>query len=299
VNDSTDLQFGSEHPQEERAMKYGLMLFIFVAFISVCCISAQAESPKVEIAPPTVRVASLLVQRNYSNIPWPLVLNNPGIRMQLIIAQPGRTFIDLDRSASMLEAMTDDQKTDLTKLPVGDDRLHADSEWLPGTTVYSKDRSAVGVYVYALGVPSPNAREIQLKGKIALKRGAELKTVERKVKIAAGTKIQFGKSEFTIVEVAPVADGLVVARDARLKVALENETGFETIKNLAFLDAEGQEIKLERIGHFSPGGFGKSNYGQQYGLAKAVDEATVKVSYFEKVETVEVPLDLKVGIGGE
>ena len=34
-----------------------------------------------------------------------------------------------------------------------------------------------------------------------------------------------------------------------------------------------------------------------YGLSAKVDKATVKVTYFEKIETVNVPVDVKTGLG--
>jgi hypothetical protein len=112
------------------------------------------------------------------------------------------------------------------------------------------------------------------------------------VKLTKGTKISAGQTSFMVGDVSPNDFG-----EAKLRVTLENKTGFDAIRSIVFLDAQGNEIKTEQMGSSRAGFNDEFTYGQSYGLPDKVDSVTLKISYFEKVESIEIPLDLKVSVG--
>ena len=59
----------------------------------------------------------------------------------------------------------------------------------------------------------------------------------------------------------------------------------------------GKEIKHQQNGHFSSGFADTVTTETTYGLAKKVKKLTVKVTYFEKIETLSVPINQEVGVG--
>ena len=42
---------------------------------------------------------------------------------------------------------------------------------------------------------------------------------------------------------------------------------------------------------------GNTTHSTTYSLKKRIDKATVRITYFEKTESVTVPVDLAVGVG--
>ena len=67
------------------------------------------------------------------------------------------------------------------------------------------------------------------------------------------------------------------------------------IKSIAFLDADGREIKSQRTG---AGRLLRQHRPDDstYSLEKKVNKATVKVTYFE-TENLSVPVNLTVNVG--
>jgi hypothetical protein len=71
----------------------------------------------------------------------------------------------------------------------------------------------------------------------------------------------------------------------------------EAIKKLAFFDAEGREVESQVLGQSSSGFGDRMTYGTLYGLARKLDRVTVRITYYETLEPVTVPLDLTTGVG--
>jgi len=141
--------------------------------------------------------------------------------------------------------------------------------------------------------PAKGAKILRLTASLVMKCAEGEKTVVQKdLKLEKGAKLTAGSVPWTIQKVGKPGWG-----DAKLAVSVTGKVSHDAIKKLVFLDAAGKEIK-HSIGSRSSGGFmGRMTYGVTYNLKKKVDVVTVKVIYFEKTETITIPVDLEIGVG--
>ena len=84
---------------------------------------------------------------------------------------------------------------------------------------------------------------------------------------------------------------------AQKSVTLTSTTPLDAIKSIVFLDNAGNEIKAHTSGHGSMSFGNMTSYEVTYSLEQKVDTATMRVRYYEKVEKVNVAVDLKIGVG--
>jgi hypothetical protein len=217
----------------------------------------------------------------------------PGTRLTLWLSDPSRQIVDLDEKASKITAFTDDKQTDLMKKETKKGAFGGFSFGFgPLSANISPDKHHCTVEVRADHRPAAGATTLRLKADLVLKCGANEKVAETKnVSLAKGSKLAGGPLTFTIDD---VDQGF---GEAKTSLALETEGDIAAIKEIAFFDADGKEIKSRRMGWSSSGFGAKMTHVVHYGLEKKVDKATTKITYFDKIEAVTVPIDLKTGIG--
>jgi hypothetical protein len=217
----------------------------------------------------------------------------PGTRLTLWLSDPSRQIVDLDEKASKITAFTDDKQTDLLKKETKKGFGGFSFGFGPLSASVSPDKHHCTVEVRADNRPAEGAQAIRLKADLVLKCGAGEKVAETKnASLAKGTKLAGGPLEFKLIEVSNDGFG-----DSKMTLSLETEGDIAAIKQIAFFDANGKEIKSRRMGWSSSGFGGKMTHQMNYGLEKQADKATSKITYFEKLEALTVPVDLKTGLG--
>lgn len=219
------------------------------------------------------------------------MFTNEGTRLQMTISLPGRTFIGEARDECKFGQFTDDKGTDLFA-PLG----HAPDadDWLGSFgPKFTADGKLCGLQIEAPGLPAKDAKQLQFAGTLVLRCGMMPKTVEQKnVALKKGAKITAGPVPFQILKVTPAGN--------ETKFELKANKPLDRIIKVAFFDAAGKEIKNNIEGYESGSIFGNYEITQYYVLSRKMAPnaaVTVKVTYFEKVENVTVPIKVEADLG--
>lgn len=238
-----------------------------------------------------VEVVGLRMMKDLPEAMRDLVMENGGTTMTLLVSQADRFIIGLDEKACELATFADDKQTDLRPKEPG---FMGKPGWLgPFSPKISDDGHHCSVQLVSDRTPASGAARIAVKGKLVLLCGAGEKTAEQKdLDLKDGSKLTAGPVPMTIGDVGDSEYG-----DMKMQFELKFEQDDSAIKEMVFLDAAGNEIEHEYMGSSSFGFGDKKSYTRTMGLAKKVASVTVKVTYFEKIEPLEVPLDLAVGVG--
>lgn len=209
---------------------------------------------------------------------------NNGITMDVIVTPPSKNTTGVDFKASKLESFTDDKKTNLYAKVKG---LFAPpgSDWLNEfATQYAPDGESITLQMKSTVAPGKGASKLRVKATLALKQGSDAKATEKK-EIAMKAKEEATLGSFKV----KVAD---------FNNAFSVISSEENIKNIEIYDEKGKEVKAIPGRSMQPKG-DKKEYLYSFYLYQKTSKFSVKINYYDKVETVTVPLDLEVGLGLE
>ncbi|MHC5053423.1 MAG: hypothetical protein ACYTKD_01760 [Planctomycetota bacterium] len=228
--------------------------------------------------------------------------SNTGTTVALLVTLPSGGIVEFDRRASKLAGMTDDAGSDLLKEKAapkrGRGRMvfggmgHSQSGFGMFPKV-SEDGKACLVETKGPGLPCKGAKGVNVAGTMVLKVSAAKKTARQSgLALRKGAKITAGPVPFTISEVGKPQWGA-----EPLEVTLHAERDISAIAKVRFLDAAGKEIETEDGGTSRMGMMGKVSVEKAFRLARKVDRATIEITYWDDMKTLEVPFDLKVSMG--
>ncbi len=210
----------------------------------------------------------------------------PGTTLHIKILQPDKFIIDVDEKASKLLSFTDDRGTDFSK----DIPKRFGRTWLGSSPKISKDGHSCIVEVRTTKIPKANAGQIALKANIALSCGAGEKTERvENVALKAGTTFKVGTMNIKIDKAGKPDWG-----NAKLSIDFSSQQDLVNIKTLEFFGPDGQKIKASPSSSISQN---NRMLMKSYKLDKMVDTVTLAVTYFDKIESVVVPIDIRTGIG--
>ena len=234
------------------------------------------------------------------------ILDIPSFEVSMLLSRPDRNLIAFDAKASKLLSLTDDRKTELMKetggIPTGFDVGNGEQSPFQGKIGEEGHRCLVRLR--APRTPAPGATKVTIKADLVLKCGTAEKAVEQKdFAPKLGSKVTVGPEPMEVGEgyggdnlgAAAFGPGGVTG-EMSIWLCHSAPTPPPAIKSIAFLDAEGNPIKswvATPTASFGPG----KPFQTQYGLEKKVDSLTVKVTYYEKVETLTVPVSIETGVG--
>jgi hypothetical protein len=227
-----------------------------------------------------------------------------GTTVSLHVSLPGRTITGFDDQQSKLTAFKDDKKTDLAKARPKPKDAGVGFNFGPGSSPLTAEIGPGGhscfVDVKGPALPATGAGRISVKADLVFRCGEGEKTAEQKdVALTDGTKITAGPVPMTVKPGQGFGVNLPgqPAADQGTTIILRTERPLAAITSVAFFDAAGQEIKSQKTG-FNAAGVGENvQIETWYRLEKKVDKVGVKVTYFEKIVNLSVPVDLTVGIG--
>lgn len=210
---------------------------------------------------------------------------NNGMTLDVLVKPSGKHLTGVDFKASKLESFTDDKKTDLHTKSGG---LFGSggSDWLNEFFVqYSPEGDAVTLQVKSNAKPAKGAEKILLKASLVLRMGKDEKTTEKK-------EIAFKANE----EAAVGPFKVKISQFGNQFNVISSE---ENLKSIEVVDENGKEVKLGPPGRMRQMNGGKTEYHYSYFLFQKTAKVSIKASYFEKVESVKVPMELQVGLGLE
>lgn len=157
----------------------------------------------------------------------------------------------------------------------------------------SDDGKTVSLPIFSKGLPAKGSTSIKIGGSLKFICGADLKTEEVDVELAKGKKLTAAGIEFTVKGIR----NSFRKRNAE-KVELQCQKSPASIKSILAVLADGKEVEISSSGS-SESSFGRGvTYGRSYDLpGKAADVKKLKVTFFENIEELKVPLELDFGLG--
>lgn len=212
-----------------------------------------------------------------------------GILLKVFIAQPDRFIIGVDDKASKLTSFQDDKKTDLSK---SKDPKAFKQGFLSPFNEVTKDGHGIKLDLRAPQTPAPGAKAIQVKANVALRVGLDEKKQEVKDVNLRESKILLAGMNVGVKRSKDQAWG-----DYKMTVTLSANRPQDGIRKLTFVGADGAEIKSGIISRSSFSFGAGGNWDVTYGLGAVVEKATIRVEYFDRVEVVNVPVDMDLGVG--
>jgi len=143
--------------------------------------------------------------------------------------------------------------------------------------------------------PASGTQTITLEGQLVLRCGQGTKTTEHKnIPLDENGKIEINGVSVAVEKVKEGGVSLFGGMGERqMQISLTSTQPLDTVIRYMFLDAEGNEIEWRESGSFSSSGHSQ----RFFHLAEEVDSVTIQLEEYEKMETVALPLSLKVGLG--
>ncbi|MBK8913063.1 MAG: hypothetical protein IPM64_00435 [Phycisphaerales bacterium] len=233
---------------------------------------------------PRVRVMGVSVERAMENTGENQFAGFEGTEIKLVIERPTGGLIGVDENNSAITALRDDQGTNLLSNRVGMSGLWV-SEVAP-------DGKRIRLSIKG-GVPATGLRKITASGDFSIRTASKFDTFEQKnVSFKDKTEFKTGPIEWTITKVAKPDWG-----DAAQQVTLMTRSDDGAIKQIRFLDENGNDLKATAAGS-SRMSFGTQSQVERYfQFPQAAQTATIAVEYWSDSRIERVPFNLTVSAG--
>ena len=204
-----------------------------------------------------------------------------GLQIYIRVSLPKNTILKVDG-----------EKTSLKVKDSSDKELAADE----GSDVsffasIADDKHSAVLPVQCTDLPTAGATSLTVSGEATLNCGADAKSETVNVTLSVGDELKLGP---VTAKVTQIADGF----DADTKrLELESKDSFDQLESLVFLDTKGKEIETSASGGGSFGFGGDMTYSKSYQFkGNPADIAKAKISYFQKIDAVKVPVEIKFGM---
>jgi hypothetical protein len=200
-----------------------------------------------------------------------------GLQIYLRVSLPKNTILKVDGDKTSLKVKDSANK-----------ELATDDNFMSFKASIGDDKHSAVVPIQCTDFPSAGSTSLTVFGEATLSCGADEKTETVSVTIKEGNELKLGP---VTAKVTQIGDGF---QPDRKSVELESKVSFDQIESLVFLDATGKEIETSPGASFSSGNI---SYSQGFQFAgNPSDIAKAKISYFQKIESVKVPVDVKFGM---
>jgi len=190
-------------------------------------------------------------------------------------------MLELDSGASRLERFTDDRGTNL---------VNEDAPFGPFDTMarVSEDGRHIVFVVPSASLPAAGATGVSAAGVLAVRCGSHREDVASEtVALREGGKLAVGGYELTIREVGPSQWGEGHA------LTLESRTELAAIDAWTLVLPDGRE--LEASPSMSMSGMG--SWQQTLELEESVERASLRITRWADLRTIEVPFEVSAGLG--
>ena len=236
-------------------------------------------------------------------------MDREGTLLTFVLQLPDKQAVGFDEKASKLTAFKDDKGTDLAKAgpkaaasPFGNPGFGGMGPGAepPLTCQVDNEGHRVTLDVFGPRTPAAGAGKITVKADLVLKIGAVEKTAEQKeLLLTAGSKLTAGPVPMTVEDnKAFNFGGLGGPGGPQTTLTLASRQPTSAIKALAFLDADGKPIGSQVLAQMDGAAFGNpGSFQTTYSLDKKVERVGVKVTYYEKIESLTVPVAIEAGVG--
>lgn len=255
------------------------------ALVPALCFDDQPAAPLLEVTrllvarPPSLAAKQPAQFRQSFN---PSFLEE-GLAIELMVALPGKTLIQLDTSGSKY-TLTDNKGQALKPATA-----------FGGKTPYfetnfSNNRTTLTCKLGSPTPPSRGAQYVHLQGelKVICAGGRETSPI---VDLPAnkGGEVKVGPITFKLADSKQMLENGKSMRLVRLEVGRSGHL----IEKLEFVDASGKPVEVKPAGWMTFNGI----ESRDYHLDAKISKLQMRVTYYTQTEPVVVPLDLKVGVG--
>jgi len=260
-----------------------------IAFMGIAASAGHATTTQDKTQSPQVRVCGVRIVAGPYNDEQKLRAFNmfPGTVLALEVEYPAGGLIAFDSDKSTLEKLADEKGTSLlVEQQFGRSGF---SMW----PRFSADQKVALIEASGGGVPARGTREIRARGTLVFRR-AEKQAMAKceNVALGKGTRFEVGPFKLEVHSAGKPDWG-----DAPLAVTFRTKQDLDALKTVKFFDAQGKPIEAEPSGSGRFGFGGDVTYERTFSLSRKVEAATLEIVYWEDLETVEIPFDLKVGVG--
>lgn len=261
-----------------------------LALVSVTL--ARGEEP-----PPTpvISVAGLAVVRENieaaSADPYRPFGLDKGTCLGLIFRLPGQRIVSFDQGESSVESMVDDMGTNLLALS---HRLQEPGFLGHGCGIVENGQRA-HVEIFGGTPPATGAAMVQAKGKVVFFTGslsgkipASPVKAEKDAELRAGEMFKF--------QIARWEPGGIGGEGVNLTLRVEFNPAH--LAGLKFSDGGGKVIESRAAGMAVEGTGEKRVFLLHYQLDSMPENLAMEIDYWSDLQRVEVPFDLRAGLGG-
>lgn len=204
-----------------------------------------------------------------------------GVQIYLRISLPKNTILKVDGENTSLK-VTDSASKELAGNENSDVSFFAS---------IADDKHSAIVPVQCTDLPSAGATSLTVSGTAALSCGADPKSETVAIAIKEGGELKLGP---VTASITGIEDGF---EPETKRINLEGKTSFDTFESIVFLDKKGNEVETSSAGGGSFGFGGDMTYSKSYQIkGDTADIASAKISYFQKIDSVKVPIDVKFGL---
>lgn len=217
--------------------------------------------------------------------------DNPGFSIKAIVEVPDRPFVQLVDDACVVRRFADDTGRDLAP--------GMDEGFFNGITLGSRfddDDPSKGVLeIRTQTLPAPGSTSVKLDATAVLLSARDLTEASAAVAFTKGTTFEVGGLSFEVSSVEPVEDD--GWGDAVQQIDLRTSDSLDAVKEWVLLDDKGEVVEWDDLGTMTFGSRTKKTITRSLGPHRALTSGTIRLSYYETLEEVEVPLVFEVGIG--
>ncbi len=251
-------------------------------FSIFCLLMAGTALPADDQKSAKLQVISLAIYKAPPPKPGAFMMMPNGIHMELMLSLPGKPITGVDVKNSKLDSFRDDKDNVLFKKSGG--LFGVGANWLQELGMrYGSEGESVTMQIRGTSPPGKGASRILLEGTLNIKCGQDPKATDAK-EMAMKPKEQ--------AEIGPFK-----VRVSQFGNQVEVEAEDENIQKIEFLDDKGKEIPTSPSHRaVMDSGKGKGHFVYYYFLGSKSDKFSTKIHYFTKVETVQIPLDLRIGL---
>lgn len=245
--------------------------------LSSTWVSGQ-EKPRLEVAAVSIAKANPQAQFGEGLSRF----RSPGVEVDVYFALPGETILGINGKDSRITLASD----------VGGDLPLQDRFDGPFNLNIDDEKNSGVIQIQSEKLPEKKATRLSIKGEFVLTVGRDSKTDEVEVKLEKGSPLKIGAID---AEVGEIGEGY--GDEFKQVVEISAKQSFDAIAKVEFLDNKGKVIRSEDAGFGSFGFNDQMTYSRSWQIASDAKTVRMRVTYFQKTDSIRLPANLEFGLG--
>lgn len=203
--------------------------------------------------------------------------------VDLIVSEKGKKILEVVDEDSELTKIVDSTGKDLTGKAGFSPFSHG-----------SEDNSRRKIQIVTKNdTPAAGASWVKIEGTVRIDVASKTEEVTTgELELKKGTKFEINGQKIKVTEAQKPKWG-----NAKWEVVLESKQAFTKVAEWRLASAGGEVMKIKKGGVGWSGGFGKKTYNLTLQFEKKVEKGMLKADVYTDFEQLEVPIDIKVGMG--